>query len=90
MRRILASHPWTPVPARIEQVPAGGGRLPGMRIVVRLDTSAGPRTMETVGFNRVDPGSEPEAWMAGPSEGRVVLAVPGGGHLVYLRPVRSG
>lgn len=89
VRRILADHPWRTVPARVERVPVAGGRRPGSKVVVELDRPAGPAVVETIGLNRIDPGIEPEAWVAGAPDGRLVLALPGGGHLTYVRPVRS-
>jgi hypothetical protein len=90
LRRLLASQPWTPGPARIEQVPVGAGNRGGTPVVVELDTPDGTKMMEAIGLNRVDPGIEPEAWVVGLPGSRVVVAVPGGGHAVYLRAVRTG
>ena len=42
-------------------VPLEAGKRSGTRVVVRLETPDGIRTMQTVGFNRVDPGCEPVA-----------------------------
>lgn len=84
LRRLLGSQPWTPVASRIEQVPVGRG---GTRVVVELDTPGGIRMMETIGLNRVDPGIEPEAWVVGLPARRLAVALPGGGHIVYLRSV---
>ena len=86
LRRLLGSQPWTPVACRIEQVPVGRG---GTRVVVKLDTADGIRIMETIGLNRVDPGIEPEAWVVGLPARRLAVALPGGGHIVYLRSVRT-
>jgi hypothetical protein len=89
VRAILGGHPWRTVPARLERLPVTVGRRPGSTVVVRLDLPGGEAVVETIGLNRIDPGTEPEAWVAGPSPGRLVLALPGGRHLTYARTLRS-
>ena len=89
LRRVLQSGPWVPLPAVIRQVPLGGGKRGGTRVVVRLEGPDGAFLVETIGFNRIDPGLEPEAWLVGLAGTKLVAALPSGRHPIYLRRVRK-
>ena len=87
IRRVLRAEPWHEVASSLEQVPQSFGLRQGSRTRVVLETMAGPVTVEPVGLNRVDPGFAPQALCAGTAGRHVVLAAPGGGHVVLAKRV---
>lgn len=88
---VVRREPWQVVPTQLVQVPLSFGFRPGSRTLVVLDTPSGRLTVEPIALARVDAAFTPEAWIAGlridtaVSPGVMVLAAPGGGHLVPVR-----
>jgi hypothetical protein len=88
IRRHLRSHAWQPVPTRLVQVPQSLGFRQGSKTFVVLELLEGPVTVETVGLSRVDASFAPDAWLAGRGTTTMVLAPPGGAHVVPVRERR--
>jgi hypothetical protein len=82
---VVRNHPWRTVPTALVEVPQSFGFRRHARIVVVLELPGGPRTVEPIGLSRVDPTFSPEALLAGLGSARMVLAAPGGGHVVAAR-----
>jgi hypothetical protein len=83
--RVVRNHPWRPVRSRLVYVPQTFGFRQYSRTLVVLETPGGAVTVEPVGLGRVDPTFEPEALLAGLGTATMVLAAPGGGHVVAVR-----
>jgi hypothetical protein len=83
--RHLRAHDWHPVPTRLVQVPQSLGLRQGSKTFVVVELLEGPITVETVGLSRVDPAFAPEAWLAGRGAPTMLLAPPGGAHVVPVR-----
>ena len=71
----------------VQQVQSLGFRQ-GSRTLVVLTTTHGPVTVEPLGFGRVNPTFEPEAWVAGLDRRTMALARPGGGSVIAVRARR--
>jgi hypothetical protein len=85
---ILRVEPWVTVPARVVQVPQSYGFRHGSHAMLVLVAPDGEIGIEPIGLNRIGPDLEPEVWVAGLGSPRLVVAVPGGGHVLAARPVR--
>jgi hypothetical protein len=80
--------PWLEVHARLVRVPASFGWRRREQVLLQVDAPDGARLLEPLGLNRFDPAFEPHSWMAADAGRRtVVVARPGGGHLVLTRPL---
>jgi hypothetical protein len=82
---VVRHEPWEAVRSRLVRVPLTFGLRRGSRVLVELETSSGPVTVEPIGLSRVDARFAPEAWVAGLGTKTMVLAAPGGGHVVPVR-----
>ena len=87
--RVVRREPWWPVESRLVQVPQALGFRQGFRTLARLDVPSGPLLVEPAGLGRLDSTCAPEAWVAGLEGPTIVLAAPGGGHVLAVRR-RSG
>jgi hypothetical protein len=83
--RVVRKEQWQPVKSQLVQVPQSFGFRQGSRTLLVLETPGGAVTVEPVGLSRVDPTFSPEAWVAGLDAAPMVLAAPGGSHLVPVR-----
>lgn len=90
IRRALGREPWLVVPSRLVQVAQSVAMRQGSRLLVVLETTEGEIVVEPLGFGRVDPTFEPEAWVAGLDRRTMALAAPGGGHVISVRLRSSG
>jgi hypothetical protein len=88
---LVHHEPWQVVRSQLVQVPQSFGFRQGSRTLVVLDTPSGGLTVEPIGLSRVDARFAPQAWVVGldagttVDTGTIVLAAPGGGHLVAVR-----
>ncbi len=87
IRRTLRHEGWLFVRSRLIDDPATDGYRGRSRACVILDTPGGEPMVEPVGLNRVDPSFAPELWTCGlgTRHRTLVLAPPGGGHVVAVR-----
>lgn len=83
--QIVRHHPWVALSTRLVQVSQVIGFRPGSRTEAVLDAPTGALVVEPIGLNRLDATFAPTSWVAGPGNQRMVLAPPGGGHLVLVR-----
>jgi hypothetical protein len=85
--RVLRHEGWLFVRSRLVDDPSTDGYRGRARPFVVLDTPGGELMVEPVGLNRVDPSFAPELWTCGlGTRNRIlVLAPPGGGHVVAVR-----
>ena len=86
--RVLAHEPWRPVPSQLQAFRQDLGFRVGSAQTVVIEGSAGTVAVEPEGLARTDPSYAPEAWIAGPRSGALVLAAPGGGRVVAVRVMR--
>jgi hypothetical protein len=85
--RIVRDEPWLAVRSRLTQESWSIGLRQRAKTLVILETPNGEVTVEPVGLGRVDPTFTPQAWVAGLGARTMVLAVPGGGHVIAVRRV---
>ncbi len=82
---VLRHEGWLFVRSRLARDARTAGLRQRARTLVIVDTPGGPLTVEPLGLSRVDPGFAPEVWIAGLGARTLVLATPGGGHVVGVR-----